>query len=156
MLAAQHRSFTRAAGALFITPSGLSVLIKELENQLGVRLFDRTTRQVALTASGTELLAAVQHNLRELDMSLSHIARTKGGAVGPFLSVGAAPLWAAGGVAQAIKAFRPRRPELRLQVFDGDTATTLGKVESGDSILDLVSFSSMFPAFGESHCFVFL
>ena len=34
LLVAQHRSFTRAAGALFITPSGLSILIKELENQL--------------------------------------------------------------------------------------------------------------------------
>jgi LysR family transcriptional regulator, carnitine catabolism transcriptional activator len=145
LLAAQHRSFTRAAGALFITPSGLSVLIKELENQLGVRLFDRTTRQVALTASGTELLTAVQHNLRELDMSLSHIARTKGGAVGPSLSVGAAPLWAAGGVAQAIKAFRPRRPELRLQVFDGDTATTLGKVESGELDIGLGFFFKHVP-----------
>ncbi len=132
LLVAQHRSFTRAAGALFITPSGLSLLIKELENQLGVRLFDRTTREVALTASGTELLTAVQHNLRELDMSLSHIARTKG--VGPSLSVGGAPLWAAGGIAlaQVIKACRPNTPELRLQVFDGDSATTLAKVESGE------------------------
>jgi LysR family carnitine catabolism transcriptional activator len=139
LLVAQHRSFTRAAGALFITPSGLSVLIKELENQLGVRLFDRTTRQVALTASGTELLTAVQPNLHELDISLSRIGRTKG-SVGPSLSVGAAPLWAAGGVAQAIKAFRPRRPELRLQVFDGDTATTLRKVESGELDIGLVFF----------------
>jgi LysR family carnitine catabolism transcriptional activator len=90
-LAAQHRSFTRAAGALFIAPSGLSVLIKELENQLGLRLFDRTTRQVALTASGTEWLTAVQYNLCESDRSLSRIARTTG-AVGPSLSVGAPPL----------------------------------------------------------------
>jgi len=144
LLAAQHRSFTRAAGALFITPSGLSVLIKELENQLGVRLFDRTTRQVALTASGTELLTAVQHNLHELDSSLSRIAQTKG-AVGPSLSVGAAPLWAAGGVAQAIKAFHPRRPELRLQVFDGDTATTLRKVESGELDIGLGFFFKHVP-----------
>ncbi|HYW40109.1 MAG TPA: LysR family transcriptional regulator [Terriglobales bacterium] len=45
LLVAQHRSFTRAAGALFITPSGLTVLIRELETQLGARLFDRTTRR---------------------------------------------------------------------------------------------------------------
>jgi DNA-binding transcriptional LysR family regulator len=141
LLVAQHRSFTRAAGALFITPSGLSVLIKELENQLGVRLFDRTTRQVALTAFGTELLTAVQHNLHELDRSLSHIAQT----VGPSLSVGAAPLWAAGGVAQAIKAFHPHRPELRLQVFDGDTATTLRKVESGELDIGLGFFFKHVP-----------
>jgi LysR family carnitine catabolism transcriptional activator len=79
-------------------------------------------------------------------MSLSHIARTKGGgAVGPSLSVGAAPLWAAGGVAQAIKAFHPRRPELRLQVFDGDTATTLGKVESGELDIGLGFFFKHVP-----------
>ncbi len=46
-LVAQHRSFTRAAEALFITPSGLSVLIRELESRVGFRLFDRTTPLVA-------------------------------------------------------------------------------------------------------------
>jgi LysR family transcriptional regulator, carnitine catabolism transcriptional activator len=143
LLVAQHRSFTRAAGALFITPGGLSILIKELENQLGVRLFDRTTRQVSLTASGTELLTVVQHNLHELDKSLSRIARTEG-AVDPSLSVGAPPLWAAG-VAQAIKAFRPRRPELRLQVFDGDSGTILGKVESGELDMGLGFFFKHVP-----------
>ena len=48
-LAAQHHSFARAAEALYITPSGLSVLIKELESRVGFRLFDRTTRRVELT-----------------------------------------------------------------------------------------------------------
>ena len=143
LLVAQHRSFTRAAGALFITPSGLSVLIKELEKQLGVRLFDRTTRQVALTASGAELFTAVQLNLHQLDTSLSRIARTEG-AAGPSLSMGAPPLWAAG-VAQAIKAFRPRRPELRLQVFDGDSGTILGKVESGELDMGLGFFFKHVP-----------
>ena len=143
LLVARHRSFTRAAGALFITPSGLSVLIKELEKQLGVRLFDRTTRQVALTASGAELFTAVQLNLHQLDTSLSRIARTEG-AAGPSLSMGAPLLWAAG-VAQAIKAFRPRRPELRLQVFDGDSGTILGKVESGELDMGLGFFFKHVP-----------
>ena len=66
LLVAQHHSFTRAAGELLITPSGLSVLIREMENQLGVRLFDRTTRQVVLTTAGTQLLGVVQRNLQEL------------------------------------------------------------------------------------------
>jgi LysR family transcriptional regulator, carnitine catabolism transcriptional activator len=154
LLVAQHRSFTRAAGALFITPAGLSILIKELENQLGVRLFDRTTRHVALTASGTELLTAVQHHLHELDKSLSRIAGTEG-AVGSSLSVGAPPYWAAGGVAQAIKAFRPRRPELRLQVFDGDSATTLGRVESGEIDLGLGFFFKHVPGIRRNPLFRF-
>src|SRR4051794_19509060 len=56
LLVAQHRSFTRAAAQLFIPPSGLSVLIRELEGQLGFRLFDRTTRHVAPTAAGGQFL----------------------------------------------------------------------------------------------------
>ena len=154
LLVAQHRSFTRAAGALFITPSGLSLLIKELENQLSVRLFERTTRQVTLTRSGSELLVAVQRNLDELDNSLAHVGRTKD-ALGPSLSVGAPPFWAAGGVAQAIKAFRPRRPELRLQVFDGDSATTLQKVESGDLDMGLGFFFKHVPGIRRTPLFRF-
>ena len=154
LLVAQHRSFTRAAGALFITPSGLSLLIKEMENQLSVRLFERTTRQVTLTRSGSELLVAVQRNLDELDNSLAHVARTKD-ALGPSLSVGAPPFWAAGGVAQAIKAFRPRRPELRLQVFDGDSATTLQKVESGELDMGLGFFFKNVPGIRRTSLFRF-
>jgi LysR family transcriptional regulator, carnitine catabolism transcriptional activator len=144
LLVAQHRSFTRAAGALFITPSGLSLLIKELENQLGVRLFERTTRQVALTPAGSDLLAVTQRNLQELDSSLSRIAQGKGGQ-SHTLSVGAPPLWAAGGVAQAIKAFRRHRPNIQFQMFDGDSATILQKVELGELDLGLGFFFKHVP-----------
>jgi len=154
LLVAQHRSFTRAAGALFSTPSGLSLLIKELENQLSVRLFERTTRQVTLTKSGTELLVAVQRNLHELENSLAQVARTKD-ALGPSLSVGVPPFWAAGVVAQAIKAFRPRRPELRLQVFDSDSATTLPKVESGELDMALGFFFKHVPGIRRTPLFRF-
>src|SRR5260370_21234397 len=76
LLVAQHRNFSRAAEALFITPSGLSVLIRELEIQLGFRLFDRTTRHVALTAYGTELLGVPQRCLADLDGATTRIGRS--------------------------------------------------------------------------------
>ena len=90
LLVAQHRSFTRAAAALFITPSGLSLLIRELENQLGFRLFDRTTRQVVLTVQGGELLAVVRKNLDELDAAMTGLGRTAK-AARASISVGAPP-----------------------------------------------------------------
>lgn len=74
LLVAQHQNFTRAAEPLFITPSGLSVLIRELEHQLGFRRFDRTTRHVAPTAHGSQLLAVTQQSLEQLDMAMSRIA----------------------------------------------------------------------------------
>src|SRR5215472_34341 len=154
LLVAQHRSFTRAAGALFITPAGLSLLIKEFENQLSAKLFERTTRQVTLTRSGTELLMAVQRNLYELDRCLSRVAQTED-AVSQSLSVGAPPFWAAGGVGQAIKAFRLRRPQLRLQIFDSDSATTLEKVESGELDMGLGFFFKHVPGIRRTVLFRF-
>ena len=143
LLVAQHRSFTRAAGALFITPSGLSVLIRELELQLGVRLFDRTTRHVALTTSGIELLPVAQRNLKELDSAMSRIGRSAT-ETALSLSVGA-PLVSTSVLAQAIKEFRPHRPELRLQLFDGDAPTIMQKVESGTLDMGLGFFIRHLP-----------
>jgi hypothetical protein len=99
---ALHNSFTRLAEALFITPSGLSVLIRELEIQLGFRLFDRTTRHVVLTSYGPELLLATRRNLEELDAAMSRIGQTAKDA-GQSLSVGAPALVSANVLPQAIK-----------------------------------------------------
>src|SRR6476469_5134011 len=86
-----HRSFSRAAEALYITPSGLSVLIRELETQLGFRLFDCTTRQVGLTSSDSELLGVVRQSLEKLDAAVSHVGQSAAEA-SLSLSVGAPPL----------------------------------------------------------------
>lgn len=129
-LVAQRRSFTRAAEALFITPSGLSLLIRELENQLGFRLFNRTTRYVTLTEYGNQLFAITQRNLLELDRAMSQIGRTaKGGS--QSISVGTTPLVAANILPLAIKEFQSQRPEVRIQLFDGEETEVLKRVESG-------------------------
>jgi DNA-binding transcriptional LysR family regulator len=45
-------NFTRAAERAHMTQAGLSTLVREMERQLGARLFDRTTRMVSLTTAG--------------------------------------------------------------------------------------------------------
>src|SRR5271169_5495154 len=93
-LVAQHRNFTRAAEALFITPSGLSVLIRELERQLGFRIFDRTTRQVSLTAQGSELLGVTPPATEAVEER-----KTRNGQAGkkknPRKTIGTTPWFAA-------------------------------------------------------------
>lgn len=64
---ARHRSFTRAAAELGLSPSALSHAMKALEERLGVRLLARTTRSVAPTAAGAQLL-------RSLDPALAHVS----------------------------------------------------------------------------------
>lgn len=60
-------NFTRAAEQAHITQAGLSILIREMERQLGCRLFDRTTRVVSLTPAGRRLLPVVERMVTDLD-----------------------------------------------------------------------------------------
>ena len=73
--AAQHRSFKTAADELFLTPSAVSHQMKELEDSLGVRLFERKTRAVELTAVGHTLYGEVGPLLEAIDRSLTRVAR---------------------------------------------------------------------------------
>jgi LysR family transcriptional regulator, carnitine catabolism transcriptional activator len=153
-LVAQHHSFTRAAEALFITVSGLSVLIRELENQLGFRLFDRTTRQVVLTEYGNDLLAVTQRTLPELDAAMSRIGRTaKGGS--QSISVGTMPLIAANILPQVIKEFRSQRSDLRIQLFDADLTTLLHRLEAGKLDMALGIWFKSVPGFQRTALFRF-
>ncbi|MGJ7609414.1 MULTISPECIES: LysR family transcriptional regulator [unclassified Variovorax] len=63
---ASHRSFRKAAAELGISPSALSQSVSGLEAQMGVRLFHRTTRSVALTQAGEDFLDKVRPALRQL------------------------------------------------------------------------------------------
>ncbi|MEP6916288.1 MAG: LysR family transcriptional regulator [Acidobacteriota bacterium] len=141
LLVAQHQNFTRAAEALFITPSGLSVLIRELEHQLGFRLFDRTTRHVALTAHGHQLLAVARRSLDELDAAMSRIAQTAKEA-SHTLSVGAGLLHAANILPGAIKGFRSRRPDVRIRLVDADMTSIVQQIKAGDLEIGFGFFKS--------------
>jgi LysR family carnitine catabolism transcriptional activator len=140
LLVAKHRSFSRAAEALFITPSGLSLLVRELETQLGFRLFDRTTRLVVPTAYGNEFLAVAQKSLAELDAAASFIGRSATQAR-QSLTLGAAPLISANVLTQAIKEFRGHRPDLRIQLFDGSQPVILHMIEEGKLDMGLGVFA---------------
>jgi LysR family transcriptional regulator, carnitine catabolism transcriptional activator len=120
----------------------LSVLIRELENQLGFRLFDRTTRRVVTTAYGNELLAATQTHFQELDAAMSRIGETAKGS-GQWLSLGTTPLFAANIMPQAIREFRSLHSALRVRLFDANPATILKRVEAGKLDLGLGIFKSV-------------
>ncbi len=70
---AEHRNFTKAAAQLGISRSSLSQTIRALEEQLGVRLLNRTTRSVALTDAGERLLSDTQPVLDGIDKALEAV-----------------------------------------------------------------------------------
>jgi DNA-binding transcriptional LysR family regulator len=71
---AEERSFTRAAKRHGVSPSAVSHAMRTLEEELGVRLIARTTRSVALTEAGDELLRRLKPALTEVGDALHHIA----------------------------------------------------------------------------------
>jgi LysR family transcriptional regulator, carnitine catabolism transcriptional activator len=141
-LAAQHLSFARAAEALLITPSGLSVSIRELERQLGFRLFDRTTRQVTVTPRGRELLEITRPTLATLDEAVARIERAQQ-VKARRITVGTTPWVAANVLPPAIKAFRDLRPDLRVGVFDSTIGVIARQVEAGKLDLGLGIFKKI-------------
>ena len=70
---AKFQSFTRAAAEINISQSSLSQQIRKLEEELGIKLFDRTTRTVRLTNAGSAFLAHAQQILLEINKSKSTI-----------------------------------------------------------------------------------
>jgi DNA-binding transcriptional LysR family regulator len=84
---AQEGSFTKAAQRMNIVQSGLSISIKELEQELGTRLFDRTTRRVNLTQAGLLFLDHVRASLTTLEDGMQAV-RSQDGIVRGRLHLG--------------------------------------------------------------------
>lgn len=68
-------SFTRAAEELHLTQAGLSLMVKEMEEQFGFRLFDRTTRAVWLTGAGEQFLPVVTRSTNDINNVARQLAR---------------------------------------------------------------------------------
>jgi len=80
--AARHLRFARAAAELHVTPTAMSKLISQLESSLGVRLFHRTTRSVALTEAGQRLASTIGPALQQLRAGLDEVGAEPAEAAG--------------------------------------------------------------------------
>src|SRR5215831_19886629 len=78
LVVAEERSFTRAAKRLEVSPSALSHAVRGLEEQIGVRLLSRTTRSVAPTEAGEQLLAELRPALTGIRSAVDKISGLRG------------------------------------------------------------------------------
>jgi LysR family glycine cleavage system transcriptional activator len=105
--AARWQSFTAAADELGVTQAAVSHQIRELEEQLGVKLFYRTGRAVRLTASGEILKKAVDSGFEEIAQAMGQLKPTK-----PSLRVTAPPSFAAKWLVPRLDRFLQQVPEV--------------------------------------------
>jgi LysR family glycine cleavage system transcriptional activator len=115
VVAGRHLNFTRAADELALTPAAVSYQIKEIEDQLGVQLFLRSSRSIKLTDAGLILHEAAQEALDQLNRAMTRVHRLSRGAAQLRVSVDpqVATKWLMGRVDQ----FRKLYPTIELR-FD--------------------------------------
>lgn len=147
VLVAQTRSFTQAAGAMHITQSALSLLVRELESVLDARLVNRTTRSISLTEVGEEFLPSVQRVLAELQHAIGNVDKLLAKERGRVIV--AAPLVLSGALLPDIfVSFRERYPGIQLLLKDTLPDHVLPLVRSGAADLGIGTFHK---AHGDLH-----
>jgi LysR family carnitine catabolism transcriptional activator len=114
-LAARLGSFAKAAAAMCVTQPSFSVLIRELEHDLGMPLFERTTRSCALTPAGLTLFRDVEPVLHDLQEAYHHAKETGAGRRG-CLSMAAIPSLAFGIITEVLGGFHKVYPDVRIQM----------------------------------------
>ena len=114
---ARHLSFTRAAEELLVSREAVSRQIRILENHLGVRLFERLYRALALTEAGEEFYAAVQQSLEGISRSAGTLQRTGQSArVTITATIAIASYW----LTPRLPRFRAEHPDAEIRVVVSD------------------------------------
>lgn len=124
-VSARHLNFTRAAEELHLSPTAVSQHVKNLEQRLGVALFRRLPRGLALTDEGLALLPTLTESFARIAASLDGFAKPRG--VGPreVLTVGAVGTFAVGWLLPNLRAFQRAHPRVDLRIFTNNNRVDL-------------------------------
>jgi DNA-binding transcriptional LysR family regulator len=129
---AELESFRAAAEALHLSQPALSRRIEKLEGALGVRLFDRTTRSVNLTAVGRDFSRKARELLDELENTLLGIRDVAAKRVGE-VTVACVPSAVYYFLPGVMKQYHERYPKIRVRVVDEDANAVLSTVIRGEA-----------------------
>jgi LysR family glycine cleavage system transcriptional activator len=131
-IAARHCSFKIAADELFLTPSAVSHQMKELEETLGVRLFERKTRALELTTAGHTLHEEVAPLLDALDRSVTQFTRRHRRK---SLRIVLPPFFASELFVPRLATFCTANPDIDIQIDTSDPHPTLHPPTSDVSVV---------------------
>ncbi|MFD8338250.1 LysR family transcriptional regulator [Streptomyces solisilvae] len=135
---AQAGSFTRAAETLFLAQPSLSVQIRKLEKELGVALFERLGRRVALTAAGEEFLAYILPALSNLERARERAAEVRDLRRGK-LAVGVLPSVGTALLPRVLADYRSAYPDIDIRLIEHNVSVEFERmVQAGDLDLAVV------------------
>ena len=127
---AREQSITRAADVLHVTQPTLSRQLAQLEEEMGVRLFERGTRGISLTAEGALLRRRAEEILELVDKAEREVAQRDGDVEG-VVSVGCGDLGAVRVLPELFRAFHARYPGVRFDLYTATADLIRERMERG-------------------------
>lgn len=140
---AREQSFSKAAQKLFIAQPSLSLIVKNLEEELGTPLFDRSCKPIRLTEAGreyiraTEQIRGIEHSFQEYILALNNLETGS-------LSIGSNQLLSTLVLPRFISAFMQSYPNITLSLIDANSTSLENEIANGS--LDIVIDNSELSA----------
>ncbi|WP_160725335.1 LysR family transcriptional regulator [Bacillus sp. USDA818B3_A] len=131
---AKYKSFTQASNSLHLSQSTISKVVKNLEEELNIELFDRSAKKIELTDAGEIVLAEgekILESLNDLSVHLYDLLNLKKGKI----KIGIPPIIGFLYFPTIIKGFNNLYPDIKIKIFEDDSKKV--KQDVKDGILDL-------------------
>jgi|SaaInlV_100m_DNA_5_1039725.scaffolds.fasta_scaffold07872_3 DNA-binding transcriptional LysR family regulator len=138
---AQTKSFSLAADQVHLTQPAVSKRINQLEEELGLKLFDRVGRQVSLTEAGEVFQRSTRQLINELDQALSEVQSLDAEA-GGTLSIGISHHLGLHRLPPLLREFSRQNPKVNLDIKFMDSEKAHEEVLRGDIELAAITFAS--------------
>lgn len=140
----RQNNVTRAAAMLHVSQPSVTIGIRKLEEELGVKLLDRSQKQIALTPEGRVFLQRAEEILARVDDSVAEmndLQRLGGGA----LRVGITAIMGAVLFPSAFARFQKAYPNVRISVLEEGSLSIRNRLESGDLDIGIMITSNLSP-----------
>jgi DNA-binding transcriptional LysR family regulator len=139
MAIAESGTFTAGALRVHITQAAISMQIRQLENELGARVFVRAPRHVILTEAGEHLLQRARQILREHDAALDEIAELAGAERGRLRIGSASAMILTDPLPKILKELRRQHPAAEVAVISGTSGALVDQILAGELDIAFVS-----------------
>jgi DNA-binding transcriptional LysR family regulator len=136
---AESGTFTAGALRVHVTQAAISMQIRQLETEIGAKVFVRAPRHVILTEAGEQLLRRARHILREHDAALDEIAELAGAERGRLRIGSASAMVLTEQLPSILKDLRKQHPAAEISVTSGTSEVLVDQILAGEVDLAFVS-----------------
>ncbi len=145
----QEKSFSKAASRLYMSQPALSTIVRRVERELGIRIFDRSTIPLTLTESGRIFIEAARR-IGDVDMDMMNQLSDMKTMHSGHLSIGGSSFFCSYVLSEKIGEFRKLFPGIRIDLYESNIDVLKERILANE--LDLIMETAVFPEDGMKTC----